>query len=294
MQSLSALKASLTLPSPLIPFNPPWHGADKVSMWVKRDDAIHPIMSGNKWRKLSNALEAPLINNIVSFGGGFSNHLHALGYACFKLNVPFTAIIRGDYSTSPSPMIKDLLAWKANIEYVDRITYKQRNERTYLQALQKRFGNAMIIPEGGSQHEALQGIKQMVSEISIPFDVLATPVASGATLAGIASALSRSQRALGVGVLKGQGYLESLVSQFIDEDKENWSITHDFHMGGYAKAPNALTQFCRTFNDTMSFEIEPVYSGKVFWAIKQLLEKGHFEKGTRLVILHTGGLQGAR
>ena len=294
MHPLATLKASLTLPSPLTLFTPSWKGASDVTIWVKRDDAIHPVMSGNKWRKLSNALREPLPRRIASFGGGFSNHLHALGYACHQLAIPFTAIIRGNYSASPSPMIKDLLMWNSNIEYVDKATYKKRNDQLYLRDLRERLDNAVIIPEGGSQHDALLGIKQMVQEISTSFDILMTPVASGATLAGIANALNQKQRALGVGVLKGEGYLESLVSQFIDKDRENWSITHDFHLGGYAKTPAQLRAFCDSFNELMPFKIEPVYSGKVFWALKDMLENGRFEKGTRIVVLHTGGLQGAR
>ena len=306
MLSLDEFKTSLTLPSPLIPFKPNWEGASKVSLYVKRDDAIHPVMSGNKWRKLSHTLTSPLPNAVISFGGGFSNHLHALGFACFKLGIPFTAIIRGDYSAAPSPMIKDLMQWKTRIEYVNRITYKKRNDSTYLDELKLEFPNAIIIPEGGSQALALQGIKDMVDEIEVDFDFIVAPVASGATLAGIVNALNKRNslmttdfrsrsKAIGIGVLKGEGYLEGLVEQFLPiTNQANWHIEHHYHFGGYAKAPSELQTFCSDFNNTMDFEIEPVYSGKAFWAVKDMLAKGKFEDGSRIVVLHTGGLQGAR
>lgn len=307
MLSLDEFKTSLTLPSPLIPFKPNWEGASKVSLYVKRDDAIHPVMSGNKWRKLSHALKSPLPNAVVSFGGGFSNHLHALGFACYKLGIPFTAIVRGDYSATPSPMIRDLMQWKTRIEYVDRITYKKRNDRAFLDELKLRFPDATIIPEGGSQAQALQGIEDMIEEIEINFDYIITPVASGATLAGIVNALNKRNsttatdfrslnRAIGIGVLKGESYLEELVKQFlpISNHQTNWHIDHNYHFGGYAKAPNELQMFCYDFNDSMGFDIEPVYSGKAFWAVKDMLAKGKFEDGSRIIILHTGGLQGAR
>ncbi|WP_394221500.1 1-aminocyclopropane-1-carboxylate deaminase/D-cysteine desulfhydrase [Alteromonas gracilis] len=324
MQSLEAFKSSLTLPSPLEPFHPNWEGASKVSLFVKRDDAIHPVISGNKWRKLTNALIAPLPREILSFGGGFSNHIHALGFACFKLGIPFTAVVRGDYRNNPTPMLQDLMQWSANIEYVDRITYKKRDDKAYLNQLQQQHNNAMIIPEGGSQTQALQGIQHMVEEIDVDFDVMVTPVASGATLAGIASALNSFnektmainehdvvRKAIGIGVLKGEGYLEGLVEKLLPasisqndgQKSENetlptqpqcWHIDHNYHFGGYAKAPDELKAFCNNFNQTMPFEIEPVYSGKAFWAVKDMLAKGKFEDGTRIVILHTGGLQGAR
>jgi 1-aminocyclopropane-1-carboxylate deaminase len=306
---LDAFKSSLTLPSPLIPFKPNWEGASKVSLFVKRDDAIHPVMSGNKWRKLSHALTSPLPKAIVSFGGGFSNHLHALGFVCHKLGIPLHAIIRGDYSASPTPMIEDLKSWGTHINYVDRITYKKRNDSAYLQQLKQQHPDATIIPEGGSQAQALQGIENMVDEIDIDFDFIVAPVASGATLAGIVSALNKRNKnnaadthqlavckAIGVGVLKGEDYLEALVEQFLPASlgRSNWHIDHNYHFGGYAKAPNELQTFCNDFKNTFDFDIEPVYSGKAFWAVKDMLAKGMFKDGSRIVILHTGGLQGAR
>ena len=307
MLSLEDFKTSLTLPSPVEPFFPKWKGAEKVSLFVKRDDAIHPIMSGNKWRKLSNALPPSLPMAIVSFGGGFSNHLHALGFICFKFGIPFTAIIRGDYSATPSPMIKDLIQWQTHIEYVDRITYKKRSDSAYLNELKLQFPDAIIIPEGGSQAQALQGIKDMVDEIEVDFDFIVAPVASGATLAGIINALNKRNRTtatdfrslhkvIGIGVLKGEGYLEGLVQKFlpISKHQTSWHIDHNYHFGGYAKAPNELQTFCNDFNDNMEFKIEPVYSGKAFWAVKDMLAKGKFEDRSRIVVLHTGGLQGAR
>jgi 1-aminocyclopropane-1-carboxylate deaminase len=149
----------------------------------------------------------------------------------------------------------------------------------------------------------------MVDEIDIDFDFIVAPVASGATLAGIVSALNKRNEnnakdtlhhtgcnAVGVGVLKGEDYLEGLVEQFLPASlgRSNWHIEHNYHFGGYAKAPNELQTFCNDFNNTFDFDIEPVYSGKAFWAVKDMLAKGMFEDGSRIVVLHTGGLQGAR
>ncbi len=283
------------LPSPLIPFTPPWEGASNVTMMVKRDDAIHPVVSGNKWRKLKHTIEnlPPTVESIVSFGGGFSNHLHALGFVCHTLGLPFHAIVRGNYEGNESPMLNDLLHWHANLHYVNKDTYQKRHEKRYLAQLNAQFPNCRIVPEGGSQSDALFGLSELIDEIDHPFDTIIAPVASGATLAGIVKGLAPTQHALGIGVLKGEGYLESLVSQFLDHEM-NWRITHDFHCGGYAKQPQYLKTFCAQFNTSMPFAIEPVYSGKVFYALQQLLLEGAFRKGERIVILHTGGLQGAR
>lgn len=204
-------------------------------------------------------------------------------------------------------MIKDLIQWQTHIEYVDRITYKKRSDSAYLNELKLQFPDAIIIPEGGSQAQALQGIKDMVDEIEVDFDFIVAPVASGATLAGIINALNKRNRTtatdfrslhkvIGIGVLKGEGYLEGLVQKFlpISKHQTSWHIDHNYHFGGYAKAPNELQTFCNDFNDNMEFKIEPVYSGKAFWAVKDMLAKGKFEDRSRIVVLHTGGLQGAR
>lgn len=262
---------------------------------------------------------APPPSSVISFGGGFSNHLHALGYLCNQLHIPFHAIIRGDYTKHPSPMIQDLVKWGAQILYVNKATYQQRDNPAYLTGLQIQFPDALIIPEGGSQMAALKGVQEVVNEIDIPFDCIIAPVASGATLAGLTSALSPHQRAIGIGVLKGEGYLEGLVEHFLEPElkptceptevsglginkKSQFSINHDFHCGGYGKIPPYLQTFCESFNQTMPFNIEGVYSGKVFWALKHLLatfastnaSTGAFEKGQSLIIVHTGGMQGAR
>ncbi|BFT31263.1 pyridoxal-phosphate dependent enzyme [Alteromonas sp. D210916BOD_24] len=304
MKSLDVFRHALTLPSPLVPFEPDWPGAEKVSLYVKRDDAIHPVMSGNKWRKLSPVFKRDIPREIVSFGGGYSNHLHALGYACHQLNIPLTAVIRGNYTANPTPMIVDLMRWGIRICYVDRDTYKKRHDSHYLSELQQRYPDALLIPEGGSQQIALEGVSELVREIDIHVDHLIAPVASGATLAGIAAALNAQTlssplqpnpaSAIGIGVLKGEGYLESLVENLLPITLDNWHIQHEYHMGGYAKVPHALREFCQQFNETMPFSIEPVYSGKVFWAVKDMLAKSTFEPGAQIVILHTGGLQGAR
>jgi len=353
VNKLTTLEQTLTQPSPLELFTPDWPGAEDVTIYVKRDDKIHPVVSGNKWRKLKqfiygyaeqyldgaeeSSFTAKGSVRLISFGGGFSNHLHALGYVCHTLGIPLSAIIRGDYSATPTPMISDLTSWNVDIEYVDRITYKKRDSAEYLNSLKERFSPAIIIPEGGSQEQAISGVAELVSEITealatnhnTQFDTIIAPVASGATMAGIVSALTPNQHAIGIGVLKGQDYLESLVNQFlppailtkkivtkelltkelmtkelaakapainVEENKanSNWHINHKYHCGGYAKVPPYLKAFCENFNNAMPFDIEPVYSGKVFFALKDMLKKGTFKSGSKIIVLHTGGLQGAR
>jgi 1-aminocyclopropane-1-carboxylate deaminase len=295
-----AFMLGIKTPSPIQIITPNWQGIEHYQLSVKRDDLIHPIISGNKWRKLKYALLDAVQSNtqhIISFGGGFSNHLHALGYCCSKLNIKFTAIIRGDYSNSPSPMLKDLTKWQTQIHYVDRLTYQQKAESIYLDNLSTCYPDAMIIPEGGSQSSALKGSGEIINEIEGHYDSVIIPVGSGGTLAGLITNIPINIRLLGVGVLKGEGYLESLVQALLPntlKKQGNWSIEHNFHFGGYGKCTSELSEFCQQFAEETSIDLEPVYSGKLFFAIKALINSQNVALGRSILAIHTGGLQGAR
>ena len=289
---------ALTTPSPLTDFKPDWPGAEFVSMQIKRDDLIHPIISGNKWRKLKHTLNAlpGSCRHIISFGGGFSNHLHACGYLCMKLGIHFTALVRGDYTAHPTPMLRDLASWQADIQYLDKTTYAKRTDPIWLENLQKQYPESVLIPEGGSQAHALKGVAELLEEDNSACNHIVVPVGSGATLAGLIGANSHPVSVTGIAVLKGEGYLEALVQALLPAtgQQQPWQILHDYHQGGYGKRNAALTSFCDDMTQQYDVPVEPVYSGKLLFAIKDLLEKRFFPDGTRLRIVHTGGLQGAR
>jgi 1-aminocyclopropane-1-carboxylate deaminase len=301
--SIGPLEGLLNIqsPSPTQVILPDWQGAENYQISLKRDDLLHPIISGNKWRKLKYALLAARqnqVSDLISFGGGFSNHLHALGYCCRQMNIRFTAIVRGDYADNLSPMLQDLISWGAELNYVDRSTYKRRDEPAYLAELQQAYPGAVIIPEGGSQQLALQGVGEIIGELRGTYDYILAPVASGGTLAGLIHAnQSAAAVIIGVAVLKGQSYLESLVTGLLPASaaaNKNWHINHEYHGGGYAKTTSELKAFCEDFFQQRDIPIEPVYSGKLFFALKDLIAKQVFPSGSRILALHTGGLQGAR
>lgn len=303
MMSL-ANQLAIQAPSPEQVITPRWANSQDIQISIKRDDLLHPIISGNKWRKLQYALLEANENNvkhIVSFGGGYSNHLHALGYCCLQLGIRLSAIVRGDYSQNLSPMLQDLLSWGADIQYVDRVTYQQRAEPEYLQTLTTKYPNALLIPEGGSQQQALKGLSEIIQELHTQYDYILAPVASGGTLAGLIQESKQylqqhNCQILGIGVLKGEGYLEQLVRDLLieEDDTKDWQINHNYHFGGYAKSNHELTQFCSDFYQQTEIKIEPVYSGKLFFALRDLIDKNYFPNGSRILALHTGGLQGNR
>ena len=342
-QSIQSL-FNITEPSPMQRVNAKWtqfddgkqcsmqqerveNASHQVELWCKRDDLLHPIISGNKWRKLLKPLtdfrqDPP--NHVLSFGGPYSNHLHALAYCCYRLNIKFTAIIRGAYLSKQTlnPTLSDLKAWNTNLIYVDKQTYQRKSEVEYLQQLRHQLDVDTVIPEGGSQQDALLGMKYMLEEIALvsadkKFDAIILPVGSGASMAGIVKGCDNSitNEVIGIGVLNGKGYLEGLVSQFLGQEKHQtsylpWRIEHDFHFGGYAKTTPELDAFCYTFNQQQITEfstaapenhnidtpivIEPVYSGKCFYAVKSLIQRAYFAPNSRILVIHTGGMQGAR
>ncbi|GGW96978.1 1-aminocyclopropane-1-carboxylate deaminase/D-cysteine desulfhydrase [Alteromonas halophila] len=295
-ERLDALCRELHVPSPVQSLTPDWPGAQAVHISIKRDDLIHPVISGNKWRKLSPtllSLSSPP-SRLISFGGGFSNHLHALGYASHRLQLPFTAFVRGDYRQHPTPMLRDLHHWGTDVRYLTKADYRRRHDPAFVSSLHGDAPQALVIPEGGSQQSALAGIQHSLKEQPLVFDTVICPVASGATLAGLVSALEGHQQAMGIAVLKGQQYLESLVSNLLDRPYANWHIEHAYHHGGYARNTDELIAFCDAFETQTSVPAEPVYSGKMLFAVRHMISKGMFPEGHRVLLIHTGGLQGAR
>lgn len=263
-----------------------------VTLYVKRDDLIHPIISGNKWRKLKYILEHALSNNhqhLISMGGPYSNHLHALAYIGNQLNIKTTAYIRGEEIQTQT--LSDMQTWGMDLIYVDRNTFRKlRNYKDYDCDLAKKH-NGYWIPEGGSNPLALKGVTDLVNEINIEFDVLALSCGTGTTLAGITKEVNK-QNILGFSSFKGKDFLSDDIKQTFSINKDNWSINNDYHFGGFGQYNETLLNFMQKFNQQNNIPLEQVYTGKLFYGLIDLIIQNHFQKETTIVVLHTGGLQG--
>jgi 1-aminocyclopropane-1-carboxylate deaminase len=272
----------------------------KIAVQVKRDDQIHHIISGNKWRKLKyNLRYAKSIgaDGVITFGGCFSNHIHACAFACQLQQLPVIGIIRGEERNQDNYTLAWAKHWGMQLSFVDRKTYRLRSEESYLKQLQQQYPNHFIIPEGGSNSLALTGVAEVINELKLQsdFDTIITPVGSGGTLAGLIIGDQSQHNLLGIAVLKQKGYLEDEVKALLppgDKDQQNWRIAHQFHRGGYAKFSTQDAEEIRHFSDIVGIDFEPVYSGKMILALLELVKSGYFPAYHRIVLLHTGGLQG--
>jgi len=286
--------------STLQPISHPMFTRHKISVQVKRDDQIDKVISGNKWRKLKyNLLHAKAINakGIITFGGSFSNHIHACALACKQQQLSAIGIIRGEEDNQDNYTLAWAKHWGMQLSFVDRKTYRLRNEKSYLQHLQQQYPDYLIVPEGGSNALALIGMAEVIDELNqqSEFDTLLSPVGSGGTLAGLISADKNQHKILGISVLKQDGYLVKQVNDLLPEHAKahtNWQLMSQYHGGGYAKFSAQDAQRIRSFSAVVGIDFEPVYSGKMILALLDLMSTGYFPAHHRIVLLHTGGLQG--
>jgi 1-aminocyclopropane-1-carboxylate deaminase len=260
---------------------------------------------GNKWRKLKYNLADALATDptpaLLSFGGAYSNHIAALASAGRHLGLSTIGVIRGEEVQNPT--LDRARADGMQLHFVDRATYRRKQEDHFCQELQQRFGpNLQIIPEGGSNARALPGCRELGKELLAQTDDPPTHIllacGTGGTLAGLALGLAEAPpQLLGVSVLKGD-FLRAAVQDILLEadytDPGNWRILTDFHHGGYARRPPELIEFIYRFHAEFGIRLDPIYTGKVAWALEKLIEQNYFPAGSRIVLIHTGGLQGAQ
>jgi len=308
-----AKKLEISEPSPIQALTLDINGS-AIKVWCKRDDLLHPVISGNKWRKLQSILSTCAFEEIVhigSFGGAYSNHIHALAFACYRLNIKFTAFIRAHPGSPETPTLKDIRQWGAQIHFLNRMDYRKRDIPEFIAALKSQHKLKLIIPEGGSQSSSLDGVGSIMRELktqsSKPFDAILLPIASGSTMAGLIHYIYQHQlptRVIGIAVLKGEHYLESKVTDLLTgagldlaiAQGANWEIVHhpDIHAGGYAKCSEQQRIFKNTFFSKHHIQLDKIYNTKSFFALHRLLTMNELVAFKRILVLHTGGLQGDR
>ncbi|MCK4840900.1 MAG: 1-aminocyclopropane-1-carboxylate deaminase/D-cysteine desulfhydrase [Methylococcales bacterium] len=286
-------------PSILTQLHSPLLTQKNIELWVKRDDLIHPIISGNKWRKLKYIVNDALNNNfhsIISMGGAYSNHLHALALVGKQLNLKTIAYIRGEQPKKLSATIQDIQSWGMELRFVSRTDYRiLRNYKKPDQLPGIKSGEYWL-PEGGATELALQGVAELVSEIDMDFDTLCIPCGTGTTLAGLLTSNLVKTKVYGFSALKGADFLFKDVANLLNQQhiQNNWNIYLQYHFGGFAKTNNELSLYIETFKKQYDIALDSVYTGKMFYGLFDLIKQDAFNSGEKIVAIHTGGLQGNR
>lgn len=286
-------------PSPLQKLEDDFLAQKGIELYVKRDDLIHPEIQGNKWRKLKyNLFEARLnsIHTLLTFGGPFSNHIYATAAAAKLFHFKAIGIIRGEEPQVLSPTLKFAESQGMELYYMDRESYREKDDPTNIESLRTQIGNFYLLPEGGTNALAVEGASEIIGEIDIPFNYITTACGTGGTLAGLVSGLRGEKQLIGFSSLKGEDTLtpkvKELVTYVTGFNYTNFTINFDYHFGGYAKVKPELIAFIKDFKIKYGIQLEPVYTGKMFYGLFDMIRNDKFPAGSKIVALHTGGLQG--
>jgi 1-aminocyclopropane-1-carboxylate deaminase len=270
-----------------------------VKLFLLRTDLNHEFISGNKLFKLKYNIEEAQKQNkdtLLTFGGAFSNHIAATAAAGKEYGFKTVGIIRGEESEILNPTLQFAIAQGMKLYYVSREKYKSKHMIEYSNLLDQQFSNFFLIPEGGANLLGIKGCKEIISHIHISFDFVISACGTGTTLTGIISSLKRNEKAIGFQVLKGENYMKNEVDHWLiqsgEKNKNNWEINEDYHFGGYAKRDTKLITFISKFEKEHAIPLDFIYTGKMMYGIYDLIKKGLFKKGTVIIAVHTGGLQG--
>jgi len=266
-----------------------------ISLTIKREDLIHPFVSGNKFRKLKyNLLQAKAENKktLLTFGGAFSNHVAAVAYAGKEQGFKTIGIIRGDEllnKIEENPTLKFAQENGMEFEFVSREDYRLKNESSFIEKLKDRFGDFYLVPEGGTNELAVKGCEEILTDEDVDFNYVCCAVGTGGTISGLINSALPNQKILGFPALKGD-FLTDEIRIFAKKD--NWNLISDYHFGGYGKINLELIEFINAFFEENKVPLDPIYTGKMVFGVIDLISKNYFSAHSKILLIHTGGLQG--
>jgi 1-aminocyclopropane-1-carboxylate deaminase len=274
-----------------------------IEIFVKREDLNHPFISGNKWWKLKYNLQKAIELNfktVLTFGGAYSNHIYATAAASHELGLQSIGIIRGERTSPLNSTLHFAESKGMHLHYITRESYREKDQLVFIKRIEREFGKFYLIPEGGTNALAVTGCSELATTqlATQDFDHLFLPVGTGGTMAGLVCGFKGEKKITGIAVLKGGEFLEHDIRKLIEnnsaKDYGNWRLLTSYHHGGYAKVSNELERFIVKMRIEHNLPLDHVYTGKLVWAVVQEALAGNFKKGEKILILHTGGLQGAR
>lgn len=269
-----------------------------IELYIKREDLLHPLISGNKFRKLKyNLEEAKKLQSelLITFGGAYSNHILATAAAGKEYGFSTLGIIRGEElfdKIEANPTLKLAQDFGMQFQFVSRALFSTKEEGSFIEELKEKHVNAYIIPEGGTNSLAIKGCEEIINKEDAEFDFICCSVGTGGTISGIVNAsFEMNQKIIGFSALKG-GFLSDVICKFVT--KSNWAINDEYHFGGYGKVTDELVSFLNAFYDETKIPLDPIYTGKMVYGVLDLVKNGFFKPNSKILLIHTGGLQGIK
>ncbi|MEJ2161987.1 MAG: pyridoxal-phosphate dependent enzyme [Robiginitalea sp.] len=267
-----------------------------ITLAIKREDLLFPMLSGNKYRKLKYNLRLAGEQGhttLITFGGAFSNHLHATAAAGQQYGFRTIGFVRGEeLDKQPlNPTLSEARDRGMQLEFISRERYRKKADPVFIGAIQARHGRAYFLPEGGTNELAIKGCEEILGAADRDYTHICCAVGTGGTLAGIVRAARSGQKVQGYPALRASG-LGAALGRWIPG--KNWELIEEYHFGGYAKIDRSLIDFINEFHELTGVPLDPVYTGKMIYGILQEIQLGRIEEGSSILAIHTGGLQGTR
>ena len=295
----------MNIPSPLQKLESDLLTEKQIDLWVKRDDLIHPTISGNKWRKLKWNIEKAKDNKkttLLTFGGAFSNHIAAAAHACQENGLKSVGVIRGEKVEPLNSTLRKAEENGMQLHFISREDYNLKKNDDFILGLRNQFGNFHLVPEGGANYYGVMGCMEITKEFDFEPDYLVTSAGTGTTASGLLMTAKQEQKVMVFSGLKGGDFLEKDIKHLInyttynEEDTaevlQHLVLKTDYHFGGFAKITPELVQFVNVFHQQFQIPLDLIYTSKLFYGLFDGIRKNQFPPKTKIVALHTGGLQG--
>lgn len=274
----------------------------KVALYIKREDEIHPYVSGNKFRKLKYNIKGAKNHQqktLLTFGGAFSNHIVATAVAANLNGFKSIGIIRGDELSKDlektlenNATLREAQKNGMTFHFASREIYRNKYDANFINQLKEKFGDFYLIPEGGTNELAIKGCKEILTNEDSKFDYICCAVGTGGTISGLINSAKKHQKIIGFPALKG-GFLHDEIHQFV-KNKDNWYLETNYHFGGYAKYNDDLIRFINQFSKENNMLLDPIYTGKMMFGIIDLIKNNYFKEQSKILAIHTGGIQGIK
>ncbi len=271
----------------------PFHS--KCTVFIKREDLIHPIVSGNKFRKLKYNIHQAKVENktqLLTFGGAYSNHIAAVAFAAKENGMKSVGIIRGDElenKIKDNPTLRFSQKCGMKFDFVSREHYSLKEDTDFIENLRHKFGDFYLLPEGGTNELAVKGCEEILTQDDEIFNYICCSVGTGGTISGLINSLKPNQKVLGFPSLKGD-FIGDEIRKFVKNNR--WELMQDYHFGGYGKVNGELIAFINSFLERTGIPLDPIYTGKMVFGVMDLMRANYFPDGSKILLIHTGGIQG--